>query len=245
MMHTLTTTGLMIAALAGRATPGIPVTLHVARLSSVAADTSAGTPARPFKTISAAMSRVRPGDTVLVHAGVYREAAIYTGPDWHDATKRCTLAAAPGEKVTIKGSDVLPTTWVRMPGLRPIYVQPRSLYTQMLFVDEGPLRQIGLQGNPKRAVGTNGFQFKKQWDGKGLADMRAGTFFYDDEAKRLCVWLSDGGNPANHTLEAAVRTDGISLQGTWTLRGIDVRHVADGFWPHEQAVAVNGNRSTV
>jgi parallel beta-helix repeat protein len=115
----------------------------------------------------------------------------------------------------------------------------------MVFVDEARLRQVGVQGNPQRAEKAGLFSFKKKYDGKDLADLVAGSFFYDTPGKRLCVWLADGGDPSKHVVEAAVRTIGVRLDGTWTLRGFDVRHIADGEWPREQAVSVSGNRSVV
>ena len=45
-------------------------TLHVATDGADTADGSAG---RPFRTINRAAELARPGDTVLVHAGEYRE----------------------------------------------------------------------------------------------------------------------------------------------------------------------------
>jgi hypothetical protein len=38
-----------------------------------ASDIGPGTESRPFKTIAPAAERAQPGDTVLVHAGIYRE----------------------------------------------------------------------------------------------------------------------------------------------------------------------------
>ncbi|NPV48336.1 MAG: hypothetical protein HPY69_15465 [Armatimonadetes bacterium] len=236
---------LALAALFTATRSCLAATYHVAQQAPGANDANPGTEARPLATISAAMLKVQPGDTVLVHAGTYRESVVFPGEDWKDPQRRCTLAGAEGERPVIKGSDVLPTDWTRLEGERPIYYQPRNTYTQMVFVDEQPLRQIGLQGSPKRAAGTNGFQYQRQWSGKGLDDMAPGSFFYDEAQQRLYVWLADGGDPAQHTIEAAVRSDGVLLKGTWTLRNLDVRHVADDFWPHEQAVAIGGNQSVV
>lgn len=220
-------------------------TFYVAQQDPRAADGNAGTEAAPLKTITAALGKVQPGDTVWVKTGVYRESAVYPGPDWKDPEVRCTLSAFPGQRPVLKGSEVLASTWTRLAGDRPVYYQARDLYTQMVFVDERPLAQIGLQGSPKRASATNGFQFQRQWRGHGLADMAPGSFFYDEKEKRLYLWLADGADPKQHVVEAAVRDVGVSLRGTWTLRGLEVRHIADGFWPHEQAVGVSGNRSVV
>ncbi len=73
-----------------------------------AADANAGTEALPFKTIAAAVAKVKPGDTVLVKSGTYRETVIYRYPKWEtDTTDRMTLAAFPGAKVVVKGSEVV------------------------------------------------------------------------------------------------------------------------------------------
>src|SRR5262245_55270105 len=38
-----------------------------------ASDSNPGTESQPFKTIAPAAERAQPGDTVLVHGGIYRE----------------------------------------------------------------------------------------------------------------------------------------------------------------------------
>ncbi|MBN1509209.1 MAG: right-handed parallel beta-helix repeat-containing protein [Sedimentisphaerales bacterium] len=80
--------------------------LHV---SEVGDDSAAGSPARPYLTISKAASVAEPGDTVLVHAGTYRE-WVRPVRGGADDDKRITYRAAPGEEVFIKGSERI-TTW--------------------------------------------------------------------------------------------------------------------------------------
>ena len=74
---------------------------HVAPAGS---NDNAGSQAAPFKTISAAAEKAQPGDTITVHAGVYRERVNPPRGGTADAN-RITYQAAPGEKVTITGSD--------------------------------------------------------------------------------------------------------------------------------------------
>ena len=69
-------------------------------------DFNAGTKSSPFKTISAAANLAMPGDTVLVHAGVYRE-QIAPPRGGNSNAERIVYAAAPGDKVVIKGSEVV------------------------------------------------------------------------------------------------------------------------------------------
>lgn len=72
-------------------------------------DTGDGSASKPFKTISTAVKYAFPGDTVTVHAGTYREwiNPIRTG---ESDSKRIIYRAAPGEKVEIKGSEII-TGW--------------------------------------------------------------------------------------------------------------------------------------
>jgi len=74
-----------------------------------ASDKNPGTAALPLKTIQAAANLARAGDTVLVKAGIYREEVIPprggTSPD-----KPIVYLAAPGEEVSVRGSERI-TTW--------------------------------------------------------------------------------------------------------------------------------------
>jgi Right handed beta helix region/Protein of unknown function (DUF1565) len=85
--------------------------LHVATTGSDDADGSAG---RPLRTINRAAVLARPGDTVVVHEGVYREWVKPRRGGLSDA-RRITYQAAPGEHVVIKGSERI-TGWVAESG---------------------------------------------------------------------------------------------------------------------------------
>lgn len=75
--------------------------LHVAVDGS---DTSEGTPSAPLRTISRAALLARPGDTVVVHEGEYREWVRPARGGLSDQ-RRITYTTAPGEHVVIKGSE--------------------------------------------------------------------------------------------------------------------------------------------
>ena len=74
-------------------------TLHVATDGANTADGSKG---RPLRTISHAAELARPGDTVLVHGGEYRE-WVRPRRGGLSGSRRITYQAAPGEHVVIKG----------------------------------------------------------------------------------------------------------------------------------------------
>lgn len=71
-----------------------------------------GSPQRPFRTISAAAHIAQPGDTITVHAGVYRE-RVNPARGGESESKRIIYRAAPGEKVTITGAEIV-TGWVKV-----------------------------------------------------------------------------------------------------------------------------------
>jgi hypothetical protein len=69
-------------------------------------DDNDGSAGKPYRTISAAARVAQPGDAITVHEGTYRERV--TPPRGGESDrKRITYQAAPGEKVVIKGSEVV------------------------------------------------------------------------------------------------------------------------------------------
>ena len=77
-------------------------------------DTNDGSPSRPFKTIMQAVKYAYPGDVITVHSGTYREwINPLRGGESDD--KRIVYRAAPGEKVEIKGSEII-TGWQKEKG---------------------------------------------------------------------------------------------------------------------------------
>jgi alpha-L-arabinofuranosidase len=69
-------------------------------------DVNDGSLTRPLKTITAASNVAMPGDVITVHAGIYREQI--TPPRGGNSEKeRIVYQAAKGEKVVIKGSEVI------------------------------------------------------------------------------------------------------------------------------------------
>ena len=69
-------------------------------------DSDKGTAKAPFLTISRAAGIARPGDVVTVHEGVYRERINPTCGGQSDRD-RIVYQAAPGEKVVVKGSEII------------------------------------------------------------------------------------------------------------------------------------------
>ena len=84
---------------------------HVAKTGC---DRASGTAECPFLTINRAARVARPGDTVLVHEGIYREWVdpVHTGLN---PTACITYQAAEGEKVVISGAEIV-DGWERVEG---------------------------------------------------------------------------------------------------------------------------------
>lgn len=85
-------------------------TYWVDRKHPQASDENAGSEDRPFLTINKAAQVVRPGEKVVVKAGVYRELVQPrlggAGPD-----RMISYEPAPGAKVILKGSRVFKPNW--------------------------------------------------------------------------------------------------------------------------------------
>ena len=98
--------GLLFLAFSARATE-----IHVAVNGK---DSNPGTKAAPLRTIQRAAELAQPGDVITVHEGVYRE-RVSPPRGGESDDKRITYQAAPGEKVEIRGSEVI-KNWVRLQG---------------------------------------------------------------------------------------------------------------------------------
>lgn len=75
-------------------------------------DQAPGTESQPLRSVQSAAERAMPGDTITVHAGVYRE-WIRPPRGGESETRRIVYQAAQGERVEIKGSEVV-KGWVRL-----------------------------------------------------------------------------------------------------------------------------------
>jgi len=91
--------------------PALAAEWHVAPTGK---DSNPGTRKLPLRTIQRAADLAQPGDVITVHAGVYRERVNPPRGGLSDK-QRITYQAARGERVEIKGSEVV-RNWVRVQG---------------------------------------------------------------------------------------------------------------------------------
>lgn len=209
-------------------------TYHVSQKALGAADTNAGTAESPFLTVSAALKKLQVGDRVTIHAGVYRETLEFkaAGKDWTEAT---VVAAAPGEDVVVKGSDVV-TGWEKHEGA--IWKKPWEVNSQLVFCDGESLQQIA--GEMVPYLVQDG-----RWAGRvgeSIKDLTAGSFYVDTRAKLLYVWLKDGGDPNAHVMEVAVRPFLLRFEGSHVIiKGLKLTHSSTGNYVNWPACIMSGS----
>lgn len=90
-----------------------------------------GPQGQPFKTIQQAADAMKPGDTCVIHAGVYRETVRPAGSG--AAGQPLRFVAAPGERVVVSGADELSPDWAVHRGA--MYKTPAGEPFIQLFVD--------------------------------------------------------------------------------------------------------------
>ena len=200
-------------------------------------DTGPGTKERPFRTIQQAAQIAQPGDTVTVHAGIYRERIDPprggTGP--HD---RITYRAAPGEEVDIRGSEVV-TGW------NPVGDEVwRLVVPAERFGNFNPFADI-LHGDwfyPQDLTHHSGAVYcDGHWLGEAasLAALRqepAGAWWAEAGPSETIIYARfPGTDPNQHLTEIAVRQTVFypSRPGCdWiTVRGFRLRHAATPWAP--------------
>ncbi len=195
-------------------------TYYVAAEDPKAADTNDGSEAAPWKTITRSVKAVKPGDTVLIGSGTYREdLRLDAGqgvPSGKSFTEMITFAAYPGQTPVIKGSKVL-TGWTQHKGA-VWYTESAPQMPEVLpilFCDEKHLDILSDWGGVFSAIIKRISGSVEVWKGKKdgkLDDLKPGWCFYDKDAKRLYVWLPDDGDPNKHLMELTMPSGcGVSL----------------------------------
>jgi parallel beta-helix repeat protein len=187
-----------------------------------ASDANAGTREKPFKTISAAASKVKAGDQVIVHGGDYREAVTITSSG--TASAPIVIEAAPGETPVIKGSDII-TGWERESG--PVWKAtlkrppPRDISGKNpTYWDTNDVRQVFIRD------GTL-FDAQRLQRVQKRDAMKEDTFFCDVAASTLYVWLPDSASPVEHPPEASVRGAWLYVNANHVIiRGLQMRHAS-------------------
>jgi parallel beta-helix repeat protein len=238
--------GLLFAILVS---PLFAATYYVDQRSPNASDANFGTEKAPWKTIAraGAAKELKPGDQVLIQAGVYREHVQIKVSG--EKGRPITFAAAPGARVVIKGSEIVRGRWTKVTDAPPIKEPYPNAFTgvwkialgeefftdahfkgcyndkarrwvsQVFMQDDKPLQRIGLD-----PIYKNDEYLKLTLVGRGLADMIEDSFWFDPADQAL--YIKTAGEPGWFSIEVGVRGFVLTAQEVHdvVLRGLEMRH---------------------
>jgi len=233
-------TGVGPAPVMGTTRGTAPVTYVVSQRHAQASDDSPGTEEEPLKTIAAAATRVKAGDTVLIRGGVYREKVVIDANGAPD--KPITFQAAAGEHVVVTGADAI-TNWKKEDAGDNVFstdwphsfinwtkdhIHPNDDHHLLI----GRAEQVFMDGYLLRQV------LRRD-------RMERGTFFVDLDAKKFYVWSADNRDVRGRgSVEASARNVIWDCQGSHVrVRGIRFRYAANR--AQEAAAQFKGANSVI
>ncbi|TCL57462.1 parallel beta helix pectate lyase-like protein [Hydrogenispora ethanolica] len=193
-----------------------------------------------YRTISAAVNAARPGDTIIVHEGTYRETVTFPRGG-NDETSRITLKAADGENVIVKGSDVA-TGWEPYSGDTYKLVKANSYFGDFNpFNTVWPTRPISC-GN----VYINDRELAQQTSISNVQN-NAKTWYAIVDGSNTTVYANFSGlDPNRNRAEIHVRKQVINAawnQGYITIDGLTVMHgcapKGQGYWKPESVATMS------
>lgn len=198
-----------------------PLEFFVDGENPLASDDNPGTGAKPFKTIGRGVKELKPGDTLTVRGGTYREAVELDLVG--SAENPITIQAAHGQVVTLKGSEVV-KGWVkdgdiwRKEGWTKEYVTSRFAKGTRLISPNvmEVFQQDGIRGEAVvlLRVGTP-------------EELRQGKCFWDEQTGVITIWPYDRDgdyDPNRNGVEVPVRGRAITVGRRFvTLKGFSMR----------------------
>ncbi len=172
---------------------GLAGTYHVAQEHPQASDGNPGTEEAPWKTVSKAAAELLPGDTAVIHGGIYRE---WVNPARSGSSSApIVFQGAAGQTVVLTGADVI-SGWVPAQG----HVWKKEPWSYRFATHPNDQRHR-LIGRCEQLI-VDGRLLKQV---ERVEDLAAGTFCADTQRKVLYLWLPDGDDPGRHLVEASVR----------------------------------------
>ncbi|NIP85507.1 MAG: hypothetical protein GTO03_08065, partial [Planctomycetales bacterium] len=172
-------------------------------------------------TVSKAAAELLPGDTAVIHQGVYRE---WVNPARSGSPSApIVFEAAAGQTVVLTGADVIsgwvPVSehvWKKEPWPYRFQTHPNDERHRLIGRCEQVIVDVRLLKQVER-----------------VEDLAAGTFCADTQRKTLYLWLEEGDDPGRHLVEASVRP--VCFGPGWgrqprhhiVLRGLTIRFAAN------------------
>jgi len=220
------------------------ITLHAREIhvSVNGSDTNDGTASKPYKTISQATRVAMPADVITVHAGVYREQV--TPPHGGNSDQeRIVYQAAKGEKVEIKGSEII-KGWQKLSNDTWVVKIPNSFfgkfnpYSDLIHGDwfyPTPKDRIYHTG----AVYLNDnwlMEAQKKEEVMGKADEKNLLWWTETDSATTTIWSQFGNrDPNKETVEINVRQTIFYPDKPFinyiTISGFTMKHAATNWAP--------------
>jgi parallel beta-helix repeat protein len=202
-----------------------------------AADDAAGTADAPLKTINAAAQLAQPGDTVLVHPGVYRERVSPARggeagkPIIYQAVNEAWSTSQPAKQTIVKGSEAITPKFTPVAGAADTYRMPVDV---ALFGKAPNAFAVAVRasrgGMTQGQICLDGVPMTQVADEKALA-AAAGTWLAADKGTALLVHMAAGADPAKGLWELSVRKRAFAplarCLGYITVRGFVFEHACN------------------
>jgi hypothetical protein len=208
-----------------------PRLLHVSKNGN---DANSGTADQPYLTINHAAQLAQPGDTVVVHAGLYRE-TVKPARGGTDEAHRITYTNAGDGEVVIKGSEEI-NTWVAQSGNVWRVTLPDSFFGDYNPYATGQPHGGGTDVFPGYTAGDVYLDEQAYYEKGALGDVQAmaSTWYTEVSGGNTTIYANFGGADPNAKLaEINVRRQ-IFAPDAWglgyiTVRGLTVKHAANTY----------------
>ncbi|MBM3213125.1 DUF1565 domain-containing protein, partial [Candidatus Poribacteria bacterium] len=213
----------------------------VAQKDPKALDENPGSEDLPFLTIGKAVSVVKPGDSIIVREGIYREKVqLPEGkPQFPISIEAAVKDNGEYEEVIINGADII-SNWELYQSNSNIWVYKPWTYIWIGWNKDmshgapppiGRCEQVILDGKLLRPV-------------LSIDEMTPGSFFAaPKETKSLYICLEKGDFPDRHFIEASVRDILLSAPNYTNVRGLIFRYGANR--AQQGALNISGKRVMV
>jgi hypothetical protein len=187
-------------------------------------DSNNGSKSSPFKTISRAAAIAQAGDIITVHAGVYREQVNPPRGGTSD-DKRIVYRSAPGEKVVIKGSEIVKTWEKVQDGLW------KATFSNQIFGDYNPYSHaIGGEWYNTPADGFNRHTGAVYLNGYWLPEAPVKEGSGRPDTLFNVAWLETTGYEAKRVSATDLLESKDVQKANSKEEGTYIRSISDGNW---------------
>jgi hypothetical protein len=203
-------------------------------------DSNKGSANSPFLTIAAASKVAKPGDIITVHAGIYRE---YVDPQVGGSSEqeRIVYRAAPGEMVSIRGSEHI-KTWKKDSGNTWKAELPKGFFKDFNPYEKtlGWVSENWLKGGNWTHCGDVYLNGEAFYEKKTIDEVRAAKNSWHCEVDSVTsvtrIWANFGTADPNKELTEINARESIVYPSAAnvnyiTIRGFEIKHSACPWGP--------------